>query len=408
MSLLSILALLPPSSTQVYQHYHHLWHWWVSSPSWPYFLHLLHKCINIIIISDTGESPLHSGLTSSIFYTSVSTLSSSLTLVSLLSILALLPPSSTQVYQHYHHLWHWWVSSPSWPYFLHLLHKCINIIIISDTGESPLHPGLTSSIFYTSVSTLSSSLTLVSLLSILALLPPSSTQVYQHYHHLWHWWVSSPSWPYFLHLLHKCINIIIISDTGESPLHPGLTSSIFYTSVSTLSSSLTLVSLLSILALLPSSSTQVYQHYHHLWHWWVSSPSWPYFLHLLHKCINIIIISDTGESPLHPGLTSSIFYTCSHFSRVLRIIINFHDSVEIYFVISLITFFTTLPFKKDPPCNEDMSFDIYYVFNYDTWRAIGGRHILPMTPNDDVEADSASLSRLAESVHVPFKAAVSM
>ena len=53
-----------------------------------------------------------------------------------------------------------------------------------------------------------------------------------------------------------------------------------------------------------------------------------------------------------------------------------------------------------------LSFGVYYVFNYDTCRNIGGKHILRIRPNDDMKADSASLFRPAESVHVAFKAAV--
>ena len=52
-----------------------------------------------------------------------------------------------------------------------------------------------------------------------------------------------------------------------------------------------------------------------------------------------------------------------------------------------------------------LSFDICFVFNYDTCKTIGGRHILRMTPNDDVKADSASLFRPAELLGVAFKAA---
>ena len=55
-----------------------------------------------------------------------------------------------------------------------------------------------------------------------------------------------------------------------------------------------------------------------------------------------------------------------------------------------------------------LSFDLqYYVFNYDTGRAIEGRHTLRITPNDDVKTDSASLFRPSKSLRVVFKAAVS-
>ena len=50
---------------------------------------------------------------------------------------------------------------------------------------------------------------------------------------------------------------------------------------------------------------------------------------------------------------------------------------------------------------------IYFSsIDYETCRNIGGKHILRSRPNDDMKADSASLFRPAESVHVAFKAAV--
>ena len=54
-----------------------------------------------------------------------------------------------------------------------------------------------------------------------------------------------------------------------------------------------------------------------------------------------------------------------------------------------------------------LSFDIYYVFNYDTRSAMVGRHTLRITPNDDMKADSDSLFRPAGSLLVAFKATIS-
>ena len=39
-----------------------------------------------------------------------------------------------------------------------------------------------------------------------------------------------------------------------------------------------------------------------------------------------------------------------------------------------------------------VSFDIYYVFTYDTWRPIGRRRIGTYIANDDAKADSANVA----------------